>query len=150
MFFEAQIVQALYYRLAVVQLATGDCDFSEHFLKSTNRDVLEVGHYVFRGKVRNKIAHCSKHGSVQRVRLPCHKHVTDWERRVSGRNEHCQQLIVNCGHDLRRGVKVDVFGDLQHVKLPSACIWRLLAAYKLPASATRAPGAKSATVIQNC
>ena len=56
--------------------------------------------------------------SVQRLRLPRHKHVTDWERRVSGRSEHCQQLVVSCGHDLKRGVEVDFFGDLQNVKLP--------------------------------
>jgi len=53
-----------------VESATGDCDGDEHFLESTNTGFLEVSHHVLTGKVRNKIAHCSKRGSVQRVRLP--------------------------------------------------------------------------------
>ena len=73
---------------------------------------------MLRGKVRNKIAHCSKYSSVQRVRLSRHKRATDWERRVSTTDEHCQQLIVNSRHDLKRGIEVDCFADLQRVKLP--------------------------------
>jgi len=38
-------------------------------------------------------------------------------RIVSTSGEHSQQLIVNSRHDLKRGVEVDFFGDLQHVKL---------------------------------
>ena len=43
--------------------------------------------------------------------------IQDWERRVSTRGEHCQQLVVNSRHDLKRGVEVDFVGDLLHVKL---------------------------------
>jgi len=46
-----------------------------------------------------------------------HVSVIDRERLRLQRDKHCQQLIVNSRHDLKRGVEVDFFGDLQHVKL---------------------------------
>jgi len=54
---------------------------------------------------------------IGRIRLIRVVHIQDWERRVSTRGEHCQQLVVNSRHDLKRGVGVDFVGDLQQVKL---------------------------------